>query len=293
MIRYSTLQGKGRGRPAWAAGLLSVLIFSGGLPAASAATHLVQMVNFAIEPNSLTIAAGDTVLWTNTTATFHNVVSSNSVWVPPPTFTSPGTFSFTFTSAGTYGYYCAPHHAFGMTGVIVVEGSANLPPVVSLTSPASGLTLAAPANVVLSAAASDPDGSIASVEFFSGATPLGTVTSSPYSLTVSNLPAGPSYSFTAQAVDNQGASTTSGAITVSVVTPGTLEFAPPGPPTNGALTLQLTVTPGLRYAIEDTDVLGNWSELTNLVAASPVMTLESATAGSTQRFFRARLLPNP
>ncbi len=280
-------------RPSRTGSLLSVLILAGGLSSASAATHLVQMVNFAFEPNSLTIAAGDTVVWTNTTATFHNVVSSNSVWAPPPTFTSPGTFSFTFNSAGIYGYYCAPHHAFGMTGVIAVEGSANLPPVVSLTSPAAGLTLAAPANVLLSATASDPDGSIASVEFFSGATPLGSVTSSPYSLTVSNLQAGPPYSFTAKAVDNQGASTTSGAITVSVVTPGVLQFAAPGPPANSAFTLQLTVTPGLRYAIDDADALGNWSELTNFVAANSVVTFDTAAAGNAQRFFRARLLPNP
>ena len=122
------------------------------------ATHLVRMKNFAFDPESLTINVGDTVLWTNTTTTGHNVVSDTSAWPAPALFTRPGTFPFNFTEAGTYGYFCSPHKSFGMTGTIVVQGAANQQPIVALTNPPPGLTLAAPATIVLGASASDPMG---------------------------------------------------------------------------------------------------------------------------------------
>jgi uncharacterized protein (TIGR03118 family) len=101
--------------------LLCLPLLIGGANPAPAATHVVQLVNYAFQPQYLTIDAGDTVLWTNTTLTGHNVVSSNNVWTAPPLFIRPGTFSFTFSQAGSYGYYCSPHHTFGMTGVITVQ----------------------------------------------------------------------------------------------------------------------------------------------------------------------------
>jgi hypothetical protein len=58
-------------------------------------------------------------------------------------------------------------------------GAANLPPTVSLAAPATALTGVA---VTLTATAADPDDSVAKVEFFDGATLLGTDTSSPYAL---------------------------------------------------------------------------------------------------------------
>jgi hypothetical protein len=137
------------------------------------------MVNFNFQPQRLTINVGDTVVWTNTTTTGHDVVSTTGAWDPSGLFTRPGTFSVTFDQAGTNNYFCTPHRSFGMTGVITVEGAANQPPAVGLTSPQAGQTLPAPATVMLEASANDPDGSIASVEFFAGETSLGIVTASP------------------------------------------------------------------------------------------------------------------
>ena len=80
----------------------------------------------------------------------------------------------------------------------------NQPPSVSLTSPASGTAYTAPTTVPLSAQASDNDGAVASVSFYSGATLLGSATISPYTFSWSNVQAG-SYTLTAVAVDNGGA----------------------------------------------------------------------------------------
>jgi hypothetical protein len=94
----------------------------------------------------------------------------------------------------------------------------DFPPVVSLTAPATGASYYAPASVPLSAAAYDPDGTIAQVSFFAGTTLIGTVTTPPYALTWTNVPAA-TYTVTAVATDNSGSSTTSNGATIQVVTP--------------------------------------------------------------------------
>ena len=62
----------------------------------------------------------------------------------------------------------------------------NTSPQVSLTSPAAGATFTAPATVTVSAIASDSDG-ISSVAFYANGAPIGTDTTSPYSVSWSNV----------------------------------------------------------------------------------------------------------
>jgi hypothetical protein len=76
----------------------------------------------------------------------------------------------------------------------------------------------APASVSIAASASDADGTISKVEFFSGTTLLGTVTTAPYIFTWNNVAAG-SYSLTAKATDNSGLTTTSTAVSITVKAP--------------------------------------------------------------------------
>ena len=99
--------------------------------------------------------------------------------------------------------------------VTVGSPSGNQPPAISLTSPANGATATAPASFEIAATATDTDGTIAQVAFYAGATLLTTDTSSPYSYTWNGVAAG-SYSLTAVAQDNAGATTTSAARTVTV-----------------------------------------------------------------------------
>jgi hypothetical protein len=91
----------------------------------------------------------------------------------------------------------------------------NAPPAVVLTAPAEGAQFAAPASITLTASASDADGAVVQVEIFQGATSLGIVTTSPYTLTWSNVAPG-SYTLTARATDNHGATVTSSPVTVKV-----------------------------------------------------------------------------
>jgi chitodextrinase len=96
----------------------------------------------------------------------------------------------------------------------------NNAPTVSISSPAGGASFTAPATVSITASAADADGSISKVEFYNGATKLGEATSSPYTYSWTSVAAG-AYSLTAKATDNGGASTTSGAVSITVTGGGT------------------------------------------------------------------------
>jgi len=91
----------------------------------------------------------------------------------------------------------------------------NIPPAVSITSPTSGATFSAPANIIITANASDSDGTISKVEFYQGTTLIGTATTAPFSISWNNVAAG-SYQITAKATDNSGAVTTSAAVSLTV-----------------------------------------------------------------------------
>jgi len=91
---------------------------------------------------------------------------------------------------------------------------------------------------------------VAKVEFFNGATKLGEDTTAPYNLTWSGVAAG-SYTLTAKATDNGGASTTSApaAITVGAATANQPPTTSITAPTDGSVfawkpTITITATAG-------------------------------------------------
>jgi plastocyanin len=87
---------------------------------AATAPNAVTIDNFAFGPETVTVAAGTTVTWTNHDDEPHTVTSA----ADPKLFKSAAldtddTFSFTFTQPGTYQYFCAIHPQ--MTGTVVVK----------------------------------------------------------------------------------------------------------------------------------------------------------------------------
>jgi plastocyanin len=84
------------------------------------ATAEVKIDNFSFGPAALTVVAGTTVTWINRDDIPHTVVSTDD----PKTFKSKvldtdEKFSFTFSKAGTYPYFCSIHPK--MTGKVVVQ----------------------------------------------------------------------------------------------------------------------------------------------------------------------------
>ena len=77
----------------------------------------VTIDNFTFSPNELTLKVGDTVTWTNHDDIPHTVVSAGKF--RSKTMDTDDKYSFTFTSAGDYKYFCSLHPH--MTGMIKVE----------------------------------------------------------------------------------------------------------------------------------------------------------------------------
>ena len=103
---------------------------------------------------------------------------------------------------------------------VTAGGGTDAPPTVSITSPTSGATFAAGTSISISASAIDGDATpVAKVEFYANGQLLGTDTTSPYSISWSNVAAG-SYSLTAVATDSASHATTSGAVSITVSSGG-------------------------------------------------------------------------
>jgi uncharacterized protein (TIGR03790 family) len=91
----------------------------------------------------------------------------------------------------------------------------NHAPTVSLTTPSEGQTFTAPASIIVSAAASDIDGQINRVDFYAGATLIGTDSTSPYSITWNNVATG-NYKLMVSAIDSAGAANSSVFVNIRV-----------------------------------------------------------------------------
>ncbi len=91
----------------------------------------------------------------------------------------------------------------------------NQPPIINISSPTKSNSYIAPANITIDVTASDPDGSVSRVEFWTDNVKLGESTTAPYSFVWKEVPEG-TYSITAAVIDNQNLKTVSGAVSVIV-----------------------------------------------------------------------------
>lgn len=140
--------------------------------------------------------------------------------------TSPYTYTWSNVGAGNYSITAKATDNLGaVTTSNVVGILVNAKPTVSLTSPGNGASFIAPAFVSMNATASDSDGSIDRVDFYQGATLIGTNHGSPYNFNWTYVPAG-TYTLTAKAYDNRGAVTTSNSVIITInTTVGKIAFA--------------------------------------------------------------------
>jgi len=111
----------------WVAGLavpvmIAMLLLFAGLPSVTAndqpSAAEVKIDNFVFGPQTLTVPVGATVTWTNKDDIPHTSVSTDGVFKSKVLDTDEK-FSYTFTKAGEYSYYCTIHPK--MTGKVVVQ----------------------------------------------------------------------------------------------------------------------------------------------------------------------------
>jgi plastocyanin len=85
-----------------------------------AADAVVKIDNFTFNPKTITVKAGTTVTWTNGDDIPHTVAAKGMEF-RSKTLDTDDKFTFTFTTPGSYAYFCSLHRH--MTGTIVVEAA--------------------------------------------------------------------------------------------------------------------------------------------------------------------------
>jgi amicyanin len=103
-------------------GAIAGLVLAAGVLVASAqgTASTVAIDNFTFSPQSLTVKAGATVTWTNKDDIPHAIAAVSKLFRSKALDTDDN-YSFTFTTPGTYEYFCSLHPH--MTGTIVVEAA--------------------------------------------------------------------------------------------------------------------------------------------------------------------------
>jgi plastocyanin len=98
-----------------------VLFARAQTPAAAATAAAVSIDNFTFNPQTLTVKAGTTVTWTNKDDIPHGIAATGNTFTRSKALDTDDTYAFTFTTPGTYQYFCYIHPH--MTGTIVVEAA--------------------------------------------------------------------------------------------------------------------------------------------------------------------------
>jgi plastocyanin len=89
-----------------------------GAVAAQDATNVITIDNFTFSPKELTIPVGTTVQWVNHDDIPHTIVEKKTSFRSKALDTNDS-YSYTFTSAGAFDYFCGLHPH--MVGKIVVR----------------------------------------------------------------------------------------------------------------------------------------------------------------------------
>nr|AEM44250.1 glycoside hydrolase family 48 protein [uncultured bacterium] len=175
-------------------------------------------------PGDQRVTQGWSANWTQSGA---NVTATNMPWNGNLATGASLSIGFNASYSGTNG----KPTAFTINGT-ACNGAVNQAPTVSLTSPAANASFNAPADVTVSADATD-DGSVSRVEFYRNGLLVNTDTAAPYSYLMTGLPVG-EYTVQARAYDNATPALTTtaerafrvvGTGQASVVTPATLSVA--------------------------------------------------------------------
>jgi plastocyanin len=97
--------------------IIAAMLAFGAL-AAQDATNVITIDNFTFSPKELTIAVGTTVKWVNHDDIPHTIVEKKTTFRSKALDTDDS-YSFTFTSAGTFDYFCGLHPH--MVGQVIVK----------------------------------------------------------------------------------------------------------------------------------------------------------------------------
>ncbi len=79
----------------------------------------IWMQSNAFNPSSKTVSVGTTITWKNKDSSSHTVTSNSGSELNSGTVSGGGTYTHTFSTAGTFSYHCTFHS--GMNGTVIVQ----------------------------------------------------------------------------------------------------------------------------------------------------------------------------
>jgi plastocyanin len=133
-------------------------------PAAAAGSSSVSARDNVFAPSSITIQVGESVTWSNDGQNPHTVTANGGGFDSGNLNPGQG-FSYTFSQAGTFAYFCQYHRSLGMKGTVTVQasgsggggGGGGSPPGASGSGPSTGAGTSTTGPASESAAGSSPD----------------------------------------------------------------------------------------------------------------------------------------
>ncbi|MBM2826467.1 MAG: hypothetical protein HW403_531, partial [Dehalococcoidia bacterium] len=105
--------------------MVGVYLLSRGVSPVAADIVNVIITNFAFQPSKVEVPVGSRVTWLHNDSAPHTTTSDSLIW-DSPVMDKGDTFSFIFTSAGTFNYVCRIHPF--MKGTVVVTQAEPPPP---------------------------------------------------------------------------------------------------------------------------------------------------------------------
>ena len=99
--------------------LLVVALGIGSIAHAAPPAKTVEIRNFSFAPQTLTVAAGTKVVWTNRDDEPHLITSAGAQFAASHALDTSDSYAVTFSRPGTYAYYCSIHPM--MVGTIIVQ----------------------------------------------------------------------------------------------------------------------------------------------------------------------------
>jgi plastocyanin len=102
------------------AAMLAAVVLPGWADTVNTASA-ISIDNFTFGPQTLTVKAGTTVTWTNRDDIPHGIAASKNDFAKSKALDTDDSYSFTFTTPGTYQYFCYIHPH--MVGTIVVQAA--------------------------------------------------------------------------------------------------------------------------------------------------------------------------
>jgi plastocyanin len=280
---------KTTGSLALAPAILALALFqpSRGL----AAVTPVQVGDDFFSPANVMINQNDTVTWTWVGNIDHSSTSTSTPQLWNSGVHGKGNvFSFQFTKAGDFPYWCTVHTS-RQTGDVKVNAAAPPPPVVAITSPTNNEAFFAPADFKFAATASSSGGTISKVQLFEGTTLLGTLTNSPYQLIVTNLGVG-NYTLSAVATDNSNSSATNSLqIVVNAAIP--LELSGAHWISATSFGFSYATETGATYAVDRTIDFATWTQVQTGAASGALTLFTDTNAVGGLGFYRVRHLETP